>query len=248
MELPTDLMLDIFFRLECNDILICKGVCKAWYKILSDPNFSTDFVRHSPLLTLLVTKCCRAFSEYLFLIQVAAHGEFIWRPITPKALGSSKRNSIVKVIGSCNGLVFLLWLNFSFPRLKTEQVYFGNPLLGGCVALIEFKRLNNRLRYEEYKLGFVPSTNKIKLLRTGFDDDGRVEEAHIMTFREDDKWRKLKNPVTLWFPFTNGTCFNGAYLGVAGDDNADIISTFDLRKKNLVGFQSPLACCSSRMI
>ncbi|PIN00863.1 hypothetical protein CDL12_02510 [Handroanthus impetiginosus] len=240
MELPTDLMFDIFFRLECKDILCCKGVCRAWYNFLSDPNFSTNYARYSPPLTLLASQHRRGYGEYLFLIHVGANGEFIRRRIKPKSRRYLNRYSIVTVIGSCNGLVFLLRITFNYSlRTLTEQVYFGNPLLGGCVALIEFKRVNKRVCYEEYKLGFVPSTDKIKLLRIGFEKDGGVLEAHIMTFREDDKWRELKDPLTFLFPFTTGTCFNGAYHGIAKDENVEWISTFHFGKEKCGRISKP---------
>ncbi|PIN24766.1 hypothetical protein CDL12_02511 [Handroanthus impetiginosus] len=218
MELPRDLMYGVFFRLQCRDVVSCRGVCRAWYNPLSDPNFSTYYTRFSPH---------HDRSDYFFLIHIDANGEFIWRPIKPKVPRSSETRTIVEVVGSCDGLVFLLLRNFNYPH-TTEPVYVCNPLLGGrCHALRKFFRVNKLVGRVEYKLGFVPPTNKIKLLSIGFDGDGRVLEAHILTFRGDDKWRKLKDPLTLLFHFSNGICFTGAYHWVAEDENVDWICTSD---------------------
>ncbi|PIN07735.1 hypothetical protein CDL12_19698 [Handroanthus impetiginosus] len=199
MKLSTDLVSEIFFRLECKDIVSCRGVCRAWYNFLSDPNFSINYTRYSSFTTLLTIPPYSCYSDYFYLIHVTTNGEFIRRSIKPKIPRTLDRNLIVYLIDSCNGLALLqlrTCYNYDHARVF-KAVYLCNLLLGGAL------------------------------------------EAHILTFGEDDKWRKVEDSLTFLSNFTHGASFNGTYHWVAEDKIVGRVCTFDFGEEKFGRIPKP---------
>ncbi|KAI3468545.1 hypothetical protein Pfo_025208 [Paulownia fortunei] len=227
MELPTDLVLEIFRRLPCKDVLSSKCVCRAWYKLLSDPDFTTTYARNSPFTTLILTH--GYMDKSVFLLEFAADGELIRTPIFKPEVPDfveTDLDSKLSIIGSCNGLLFLLLRRCYCDRLA-EKVYVCNPLLGGCVALAEDKVVKQPWDCVEYKLGYVPFTNNFKLLRFVYQDNKIVEQAKIFTVGMDDKWRSVEDPFTCWVSWCKG------------HENLDLICTFDFGEEKSSGIPKP---------
>ncbi|KAG8375176.1 hypothetical protein BUALT_Bualt10G0073100 [Buddleja alternifolia] len=54
MDLPTAVLDEILFRLPIYFIMKVKLVCRALYKLLSDPDFDLNYSKHSPFVTFLL--------------------------------------------------------------------------------------------------------------------------------------------------------------------------------------------------
>ncbi|PIN02398.1 hypothetical protein CDL12_25094 [Handroanthus impetiginosus] len=172
MALPPDLILKIFFKLSTRDLLCSRSVCKSWYNLITNPDFTNNYARNSHFTTIVLSQHSYNLKNF-FLHKITLSGEFI----QPR----------IKLI---NGLLFLLLrrLNDHHNMNKVkEEVYVINPLFRGCFKLGDYRILNKGGRLAQYKLGFVPTTNKFKLLRIVFRDDGRFQEANIFSVGEDVK-------------------------------------------------------------
>ncbi|PIN02395.1 hypothetical protein CDL12_25091 [Handroanthus impetiginosus] len=233
VELPTDLILEIFFKLSTRDLLCSMGVCKSWYNLIANPDFTNNYTRNSHFTTIVLSKRSYNFKNF-FLLEIAPSGEFIQTPIKSKVPTQAKTDSMISVIGLLDGLLFLLLRRLhdhcDLNKVK-EEVYIINPLFRGCFKLEDCRIVDKGSCLTQYKLGFVPSTNKFKLLRIVFQDDRRFQEANIFSVGEDVKWRKLEEPLSLLSKDTQGSYFNGAYHYFVKDDNDVHIHTFDFGKE-----------------
>ncbi|PIN02396.1 hypothetical protein CDL12_25092 [Handroanthus impetiginosus] len=243
-NLPIDLILEIFFKLSTTDLFCCMSVCKSWYNLITNPNFTANYRRNSPFPTVLFG--CSFARRKFFLVEIHPNGEFIQKPIKPKLPDHSETESFLTVIGFLYGLLFLLQGKRHDLHNMREQIYFCNPLFGGCFKLGDYKIVAKGDRFTRYVLGFVPLTNQFKLLRIVYEEDRRLKEAHIFTVGEDDEWRILEEPLSPLARFGTGTSFNGVYY--CFDENYDCIHTFDFGKEKRGQILEPPGSLPNRLV
>ncbi|KAK6158522.1 hypothetical protein DH2020_005836 [Rehmannia glutinosa] len=240
MELPNDLIKEILVRLPLKDILSYKCVCREWYMLISNPNFTTYYAQHSPFTTIFLDQyhfCTKSLS----LLEFSPNGDFTQIRIKPKIPEFQDINSNgVTIIGSCDGWLFLLYHAYRPCYLDDrviDKIYFCNPLFERCVEIAQDRSPWGDL---DYKVGYIPSTNNYKLLRILYNRN-RVEEAKIFTIGVDKDWRIVEDPFTFWEPGSDyeGVCFNGAYHWVTDNENLDNICTFDLLEEKCSAIPNP---------
>ncbi|KAI3468546.1 hypothetical protein Pfo_025209 [Paulownia fortunei] len=237
--LPASLLLEIFFRLPIVVVMKCKLVCTAWYKLLSESNFTDDYRRNSTFTHLLLPmnrRTADSSSQLLYLLEITENGDCIRRPIKLKLPGWVERKSSEFVIGSCNGL-----LSLSQCRVGVEVIYISNPLTGECIGLPEHERDHDDKSFVLYKIGFSPSTDKFKVLRIAYKtwNDSRIEECEIFTVGVDDRWRRLSNPFTRLCFWADWISLNGAFHWILQDNGSFRISTFDLAEEKVGQISHP---------
>ncbi|PIM97809.1 hypothetical protein CDL12_29716 [Handroanthus impetiginosus] len=243
-NLPIDLILEIFFILSTKDLFCCMSVCKSWYNLITNPNFTANYTRNLPFPTVLLA--CGFSSRKFFLVEIHPSGEFTQKPIKPKIPDHSETESFLSVIGFLDGLLFLLLSKRHDLHNMREQVYFCNPLFGGCFKLGDYKIVDKGNRFTQYVLGLVPSTSQFKLLRIVFEKDRRLQEAHVFTVGEDDEWRILEEPLSPLARFDTGTSFNGVYY--CFDENGDCMHTFDFGTEKGGQIPGPPSSLPNRLV
>ncbi|KAI5677166.1 hypothetical protein M9H77_08116 [Catharanthus roseus] len=184
LDVPVFVLGDIFTRLPIAAILNSKKVCKAWYFLLSDPEFSKAYHKKPPFTSIVVSLGNSAFC----LLELNADNRYTIKRNSPQIFrnppGFSERS--VRLLGSCNGL--LLFLDY-YSAEKRDNLYISNPLLGEYSLLpqpIEVRRVDD----EAYGFGFSPKIGLYKVLRIIRKKwhPGKTE-AHVCTIGVDEKWR-----------------------------------------------------------
>ncbi|KAL7111671.1 hypothetical protein ACP275_05G104300 [Erythranthe tilingii] len=251
MDLPTDLLQEIFTRLPCKDIVSCKCVCTSWYNLLSHPDFTRSYTINSPFTTVLLEQASIQTNS-IAALQFSPTGEIIPTPLTLTVTGDpgGYLSSTVHLVGAANGLLFLL-LVVCFSDRVTEKIFFSNPLTGESVGVAE----NNLLRPEEwwygyeYKIGYVRGIDKYKIVRFSYHDHDKLSQAKVFTVGVDLEWRTIVVEDDQLFDFlfrrSNGVSFRGFYHWIPKNDNNNNnnnrICTFDFSEEKCgSGIPKPL--------
>ncbi|KAL7122621.1 hypothetical protein ACP275_01G055400 [Erythranthe tilingii] len=239
MDIPPDLLQEIFIRLPCKDVVVSKCVCRSWYNLLSHPDFTANYTINSPFTAL--------FSEHLnpksfSLLQLGQNGGLIRTPINPKLPGYpaeklDSNNSDLQFIGTRNGLLSLL-LRIRSRNRTIEKIYFFDPIFDECFEIAENNVAVEEFGYE-YMVGYVPEIETYKILRFVYDDNQQVLRAKILSVGVDQEWRILDDPFTFLFPSSNGVSFKGFHHWVSTNPNLDRICTFDLLDEKCSGIPKP---------
>ncbi|KAG8375185.1 hypothetical protein BUALT_Bualt10G0074000 [Buddleja alternifolia] len=239
MDLPAVVLHVILFRLPINSIMNVKLVCRAFYKLISNPDFALNYSKNSPFASLLR----RGYSKLptFNLLEISDNDEGIRTICKPNIPGWSKTDSILYIVGTCNGL---LCLSEYKCQCQTRIIYIWNPIMGECMALPEPKIKHGELSVV-YGFGFCSSTNNYKVLR--IFDKSRVEhvegEGEILTIGVDDKWRVLDRVANPTIPITsassNSVNLNDALHWLVNDNDSTWISTFDIGEEKIGRLSHP---------
>ncbi|MED6124432.1 hypothetical protein PIB30_058819 [Stylosanthes scabra] len=144
-----DLLTEILLRLPVKDLLRCKGVCKKWKSLTSEPQFRYRHTlglcrkhKHNPFLYssgIILSPCpCRPSLRTLEKVHIIPFSNNSDNRIIPldvhNKFDEQLENSFLR---SCNGL--LLWK--SSPKefgVKQGSFYVSNLTTGDCVRIDRF--------------------------------------------------------------------------------------------------------------
>ncbi|KAG8375177.1 hypothetical protein BUALT_Bualt10G0073200 [Buddleja alternifolia] len=243
MDLPTAVLHDILFRLPINSIINVKFVCRALYKLLSNPNFALNYSKHSPFATFLLpdpSVLLEPPNLNLLEICVDSHDRECIRTIfKPKIPDWSKGYSCLSVVGACNGLLCL-----SVYKWGIGILYICNPLTGECITVAEHIAKARQIAVV-YGFGFCRSTNNYKILKIVSNSWGAPEsrEGEILTVGVDDRWRVLDRVANLTIPHPfdcfNLVIVNEAFHWIVSNFGPTWISTFDLEEEKMGQLSHP---------
>ncbi|MED6124433.1 hypothetical protein PIB30_058820 [Stylosanthes scabra] len=144
-----DLLTEIFLRLPVKDLLRCKGVCKQWKCLISEPQFCYRHTlglcrkhKHNPFLYstgIILSRCpCRPSLRTLEKVHIIPFSNNNDNRVIP--LGGHNKfdeqleNSFLR---SCNGLLLLK----SSPKefgVQQGSFYVSNLTTGDCVRIDRF--------------------------------------------------------------------------------------------------------------
>ncbi|KAF5203325.1 F-box protein [Thalictrum thalictroides] len=206
VDMPFEIIYDIFLRLPIEDIVRCKSVCQTWYNLTREPDFIGLQANRSalcpPQRILLVPE---DNIDSLFLLD---NEKCIKIPLKNFELSHHYR-----VASCCNGLLCIA------SNLKPDEpVFIYNPITGECNELPkqDFKPFNTQGIL--YGFAFDRFSNKYKVVCVYcpdyWDTDywyrdvtvARMTMGEIITEGEDS-WRKLEIPYQIQFSHGSETVF-----------------------------------------
>ncbi|KAL3819529.1 hypothetical protein ACJIZ3_005434 [Penstemon smallii] len=223
--LPISICHEIFFRVSTRDIMQCKRVCKSWYKLLCEPDFSVTYSKKSPFTTLIVRSTP---GEVLDLLEISDNGDIVSTRIKPGWLKTKFHLS-----SSCNGLLCLI----SAHKRGVELVHIINPVMGECIALPQHEIGYKVHVFSRYTLVFCPSINRFKVVSIIYQDWGEkeVDRCEIFTVGVDDRWRRVTNRFTNCYSKFFGSVemiyLDEALHWIPHVKEPSLIETFDLAEE-----------------
>ncbi|KAL7150054.1 hypothetical protein ABFS83_05G082500 [Erythranthe nasuta] len=251
-ELPTSVILQIFFKLPTHSIIRCKCVCKSWHNLISEPYFNKTYQLNYPFTSIVrsdhKTVTNPLDHQSFYILEIGLNDEVTPTPFSPNQLDFSG-DGIIGITGSCNGLLCLV----KSPQLENESrgnyvhnrdsiynnqtVCIVNPLLGGgCVLLPDVTRAEN-IRDVVYGFGSSKSTNVYKVIRlvikyvfVGVVHEIRVA-GEIFTIGVDSKWRCFKDSSIPCYTFPCGVCLDGIVHWMGDDRRSGLIYAFDIARE-----------------
>ncbi|XP_026420002.1 putative F-box protein At3g10430 [Papaver somniferum] len=182
--------LDILSREPAESILESKLVCKTWNHLVSHhPSFYKMYLHH------LSTTGDSGKLSFIALTKLADENEkFQYFKYDQNHESTTPIRRITRInftppvwrfnfVGSCNGLICLLWYS---------SVCICNPITKEYVMLPEMEKSQCDTKYYSQVSGFgyVSSTTEYKFVRIRKLDTGFVE-GHIYTLGSGNGWRNL---------------------------------------------------------
>ncbi|EEF30092.1 F-box protein At3g07870 [Ricinus communis] len=174
-SLPCELALDILSRLPITHLINVKRVCRFWRSLVQHPllasmHFSRIANNNDPCLLLL---CDLPIKSHLYSLHFSALDETIIEtvtripvPVIPKFL----------VIGSCNGLLYLL------DSLQQRANYIYNPFTSDYLELPEPGQVLNQHRVAT-GFGFHSTTKEYKVVRVVYYRNNKEEGTNFQKRR-----------------------------------------------------------------
>ncbi|KAF9615390.1 hypothetical protein IFM89_023041 [Coptis chinensis] len=189
-RISRDNAVDILSRLPIRDLLRCRGVCKSWCTIASDPTFSTTLklkFRKTSTTDLIIWD---KFDNTMFFAE-DSKSDYDRRNrvirVSNKFYFSCKEDlwDDLNVLGSCNGILCLS--NFSFKRIRLY-----NPISEEYLLLPNF---------------VTPGRgNKVLKILSGFGFDDVFHKVVLLLFYEIQgrcKSKIVMNEMQVYTPDSN---------------------------------------------
>ncbi|XP_026459282.1 F-box/kelch-repeat protein At3g06240-like [Papaver somniferum] len=207
--IPEEVFFEILIRLPVKSILRCKSVCKSWLSLISKPNFAKFH------LDIAVE---RKNSRSLIL---RGHNELIYSRVYDESLKSPSFSEIdedfvvgiedyplkssgfrIKLVGSCNGLVCLLFYDNDRVSSSVEEIFcVWNP------ATKEFKKIHFQLSESfeicKYAFGYDCQNDDYKLLRLAF---GGAVSVYTLG---SNSWKTIPSRKHYWLSYGKEVVVNG---------------------------------------
>ncbi|XP_031091198.1 F-box protein CPR1-like [Ipomoea triloba] len=156
--LPIDLWAQIFARLPAKSILRCATVSRSWYSLIKTPFFISKHLNFNSQMEtrsscFFVRSCINPREE---IYEFCDDDRYLTKFVEFRAPFKS-RNPFFKIIGCCNGLIFL---SDDFSKSYHDLILW-NPFIGRSVCLpdpnfVHFKR--------SFGFGFDPVRNDYKVV------------------------------------------------------------------------------------
>lgn len=101
-DLPVPILHQIFIRIRIKDIMRCK----SWLDQLSAPYFSEIYSKDSTFKALLLSGSTTTPWSF-HLLEISRNGDCFPTPVDLKLPAFVKESSSSRIIGSCNGFLFI---------------------------------------------------------------------------------------------------------------------------------------------
>ncbi|XP_074375291.1 putative F-box protein At3g16210 [Apium graveolens] len=197
--IPEHLLTEILIRLPVKSLLLCKSVSKPWLSLISNPNFIKSHIKHTTTKpgadqTLIV----KGEDDYsLSLLNL--NSPHIRAPLDlPFSRGYYSYGPLLKLVGSCNGIICVSVYIFPIDSfryefnyyLKNPMTYLWNPATKQS-KLIPVHSLRYRLTSVAIGFGFDPIENDYKVVRIVSFSDDRPRSAEVYSANHN-VWRRVR--------------------------------------------------------
>ncbi|XP_026412969.1 F-box/kelch-repeat protein At3g06240-like [Papaver somniferum] len=249
-EIPEEICLEILIRLPVKSILKCKSVCKSWLSLISKPNFAKLH------LDIAVQ---RKNSRSLIL---RGQNELIYSRVYDESLKSTSFSEIeedfvvgiedypfkssgykIKLIGSCNGLVCLLFYDDDLVSSMGEENFcVWNP------GTKEFKKihfqLSNSVNFQVcvYAFSYDAQNDSYKLLRLAFGGG-----VNVYTLGSNS-WKTIPAGNYIWLSYGNEVLVNGYLHWLAISGSRMIIVSLDISNEEFKEIQLPVELVENKRL
>ncbi|XP_023883299.2 F-box protein CPR1 [Quercus suber] len=238
-SLPDEILTNIFVFLPVKSIIICTSVSKAWRSLIKSPTFISTHLHHSLNKNqnlLFIGLCSENQKEFYALhneddADFTQHARFDFH-----APDLYYHNRICRLVGTCNGLLFL-----SSVFLADNSLCLWNPCVGKLLKLPSPNVTDaTHGRFDAFiGFGFDPKTKDYKVIRVvtlleslGLEKNRSLVEIYTLS---TGQWRMLRTdlaPICTIFQHDPQIFINGALHWVVfrvGDDNLhSFVLVFDL--------------------
>ncbi|KAM7503254.1 hypothetical protein LguiB_002158 [Lonicera macranthoides] len=235
-DLPRDIIIDILTRLPVRSVLRFKSVCRSWYVILSNPNFTSKHFKNRTILNNRHEDRCFLFTrnysddDIINGITFLSNDKAINVPIKLE-IPFLRKSKPLRVSGTCNGLVCLSILPLG------SIILLWNP------ATREFKDLPiakiPRPKQGPIKValgfGFDPVADDYKVLRIVYYCYP-LNQVEVYSLRSNT-WREIKR--TVQFLIFESGCnvylkgrFHWSAIGFGTMNGRKLIVSFDMGDEN----------------
>ncbi|KAG6711552.1 hypothetical protein I3842_05G060600 [Carya illinoinensis] len=216
-EVPGDVLVDILCGLPLKTLVQCRGVCKEWRDLLSDPIFVSLHLSRS------VTTLASGLPPDCLLIEHSSRDNDVM--VTKLGMELDFHGA-----ASCNGLI-CSWND------REKRVSVSNPIIGKRITLPESPKEHGISDFKpRLGIGISPETSLYKVLkiqsRRQYGSE-TIWAAEICTLGVGTvTWRNIADvPQKCYFSVAlDGTFFNGAFHFILTPDSPELnlyICSFD---------------------
>ncbi|XP_062028795.1 F-box protein At3g07870-like [Rosa rugosa] len=222
LQMPSDIILDIFCKLPAKTLLQCKCVCKSWRGYLSDCQFTKVLFSRAPPTTCFLIRgftldygskpsICRPRRNFLVDVDIDSSSSSSYNSAAVKLPQDGIADSygmsydFVKIVGSYNGLVCLKdsW-RYSTP------FHICNPMTGESLHLSPppMRTLIDERKPFVSGFGFSPISRVYKVLVMHCNES----KAKVLTVGSKI-WRSIDaNNYELFAPHNSRMVYMNGYL------------------------------------
>ncbi|CAH8254737.1 unnamed protein product [Arabidopsis lyrata] len=232
IEIPIDVLMDIFSRVPAKSIAMFRCVSKFWDSILCHPDFTELYMNTSSIRQPLLFFTLEDNGKLFFFSSP--------HPQNPPDENTSLVPTRYHVHHNHSPTDFSSEVSFplrgfvcSRDKGSLDTMVICNPVTGEFVSLpkVELKSVNTETR--PY-LGYDPIDKQLKVLCIKFDDIPNTCDEHQVLTLENGKhlWRTIQ--CKPHYPKSDGICIDGTLYYTAGFDmriSVSMIVCFDVRSE-----------------
>nr|ABR18789.1 class S F-box protein [Nicotiana alata] len=257
-KLPKDVVIYIILRLQVKSLIRFKCVSKTWYILIQSSTFIYLHLSHTTTSNDELVLFKRSYKEEpnrfksVLSFLSSGHDDDDLHPVSPdldmQYMTTSSACTCHRIIGPCNGLIFLTdKLNNVLFNPTTRNYRLLTPSPFGCP--LGFHRSINCVGF-----GFDLIVNDYKIVRISevrgeppfYCDSMREWKVEVYELRTDS-WREL-DQVNLQLPYVHwNPCSDMFYSGAShwfGNANTVVILCFDLSTETFRNMKMPNTCHS----
>ena len=235
MNLPSEILAEVFSRVPIKTIINCRSVCKRWRKILAEPYFANLHLPRSAAGIIIHQGLSNPYVDILKMAELNdkadhhdIHHEYPLMKFMPR-LGLE--DGVMWLSGSINGLICL----------GTEKtICICNPITRECIFIPDQKFIGKSHATLHHGFGFVESSNQYKVVRfykgSFSASEGSYElgcEVYTLGTR---MWKNLGHVPFYIGGYGDGICVGGNlhWLAIHQKETADDerLCTFDLERES----------------
>ncbi|WOH01060.1 hypothetical protein DCAR_0520439 [Daucus carota subsp. sativus] len=237
MNLPSEILAEIFSRVSIKTILHCRRVCKRWLNILAEPYFVNLHLSRSPAGLIIHQGLSQPNVDILKMVELndkADHHDIHHDPLMKFMLGFGLEDSVMWLSGSINGLICLG---------SEKTICICNPITRECILIPDQEFIGKSCATLHHGFGFVESSNQYKVVRFykgRFSASEGSEELGCEVYTLGTRmWRNLGHVPFFIDGYGNGICVGGNlhWLGCQQEDQkesseSERLCTFDLDRES----------------
>ncbi|XP_050245787.1 F-box protein CPR1-like isoform X3 [Quercus robur] len=221
-SLPDEILTNIFVFLPIKSIIICTSVSKAWKSLIKNPTFISTHLHHSlnKNQNLLFFRLRSQNQKEFYALHNEDDADFTQHArFDFHAPDLYPHNRHCRVVGTCNGLLFL-----SSVFHADNSLCLWNPCVGKLLKLPSpnFTDATHGRFHASNGFGFDPKTKDYKVIRVvtlleslGLEKNRPQVEIYTLS---TGQWRMLRTdlaPICALFQHDPQTFINGALHWVA---------------------------------
>ncbi|KAJ4891398.1 F-box protein DOR [Raphanus sativus] len=238
LNIPIDLVIEIFSSLPLKSIARCRCVSKRWASVLSRPDLKELFSTKSSARPQLLFACRKENDENNKVIFFSSpQPQNLAENLSPIAVDHHMAFPVESVYGissPVSGFVCIRDDRMLKARKTSELVSVICDLsTGQCFPLPKMKT-RKRAANRSF-LGYDPIEKQHKVLAMIQQQNG-AEEHQVLTLRGSDKmtWRLIECGIPHYFPGSTSICINGVlyYAAMASPSIGDyMLVCFDVKSE-----------------
>ncbi|KAG8372623.1 hypothetical protein BUALT_Bualt12G0085900 [Buddleja alternifolia] len=207
-DIPSELFGNILHRVPAESLLLWRGVCKSWRRLIDDPDFIKSHIKHQSSSTSLGQLLIRnenggrLSSLSLDSINFVRHDQTIEETKVKNLIGRGLPRLTTLPVTSCNGLILI-------SRYEAKKIWvLWNPLTQDYHELPECDADSH---LEGWGLGYdcVDDDYKVVRINLVFLNEGLVHKTYIYSLKFNS-WKWIKDCPGDFHVRSQGLYLNGA--------------------------------------
>ncbi|WOG99408.1 hypothetical protein DCAR_0518756 [Daucus carota subsp. sativus] len=207
MNLPSEILAEIFSRVPIKTILHCRRVCKRWCNILAERYFVNLHLSRSPAGLIIHQGPSQPNVDVLKMVELndkADHHDIHHDPLMKFMLTLGLEDSVMWLSGSINGLICLG---------SEKTICICNPITRECILIPDQKFIGKSRATLHHGFGFDESSNQYKVVRFykgSFSASEGSDELGCEVYTLGTRmWRNIGHVPFFIDGYGNGICVAG---------------------------------------